>query len=175
VVQLEMRSSGRRSNEADDTRVNAFYPTTEFQVQFCTGRPIDIVTLIQSRQLCFSRYKSPEISSVKSVTQFSFASTVKKRRERRGSRSGSSNGRNTRDKPKKQNERILKRWTTHRDNPFLARAAYPRPIVAPQFSSTALVGADDLARKLTILQNGFHPRHLFPSISKQRLKRGTRK
>ena len=53
---------------------------------------------------------------------------------------------------------------TYRSNPFLASALYTRPIKVPNLGSALLVGANDLASNIPILEDRFHPSQLIISV-----------
>jgi hypothetical protein len=53
---------------------------------------------------------------------------------------------------------------TYRSNPFLASTLYTRPIEVPNLGSAFLVGTDDLASNIPILEDRFHPSQLIISL-----------
>jgi hypothetical protein len=53
---------------------------------------------------------------------------------------------------------------TYRSNPFLASTLYTRPIKVPYLGSALLVGANDLASNIPILEDRFHPSQLIISV-----------
>jgi hypothetical protein len=53
---------------------------------------------------------------------------------------------------------------TNRSNPFLASTLYTRPIKVPNLGSALLVGANDLASDIPILEDRFHPSQLIISV-----------
>jgi len=53
---------------------------------------------------------------------------------------------------------------TYRSNPFLASTLYTRPIKVPNLGSAFLVGANDLASDIPVLEDRFHPSQLIVSV-----------
>jgi hypothetical protein len=53
---------------------------------------------------------------------------------------------------------------TYRSNPFLASTLDTRPIKVPNLCTALLVGANDLASDIPVLQDRFHPSQLIISV-----------
>jgi hypothetical protein len=54
--------------------------------------------------------------------------------------------------------------STNRSNPFLASTLYTRPIKVPNLGSAFLVGANDFASDVPVLEDRFHPSQLIISM-----------
>jgi hypothetical protein len=53
---------------------------------------------------------------------------------------------------------------TYRSDPFLASTLYTRPIEVPNLGSALLIGTDDLASDIPVLEDRFHPSQLIISV-----------